>query len=100
VKFKLVKKFPKTWDQLWASITAVFDSWMNPRAIYYRRMNQFSDAWGTTVMYKQWCMVIWGRTLVLVWHLQRLNWRKYFQWRIFSKEDVVSLGLGRHNKLL
>jgi pyruvate,orthophosphate dikinase len=44
------EKFPEDpWDQLWASITAVFDSWMNPRAIYYRRMNQFSDAWGTAV---------------------------------------------------
>lgn len=44
------KKFPEDpWDQLWASITAVFDSWMNPRAVYYRRMNQFSDEWGTAV---------------------------------------------------
>jgi pyruvate,orthophosphate dikinase len=23
------EKFPEDWDQLWASITAVFDSWMN-----------------------------------------------------------------------
>lgn len=44
------EKFPEDpWDQLWASITAVFDSWMNPRAIYYRRMNQISDEWGTAV---------------------------------------------------
>ncbi len=44
------EKFPEDpWDQLWASITAVFDSWMNPRAIYYGRMNQISDEWGTAV---------------------------------------------------
>lgn len=44
------KKFPEDpWDQLWASIAAVFDSWMNPRAIYYRRMNQIPEEWGTAV---------------------------------------------------
>jgi pyruvate, orthophosphate dikinase len=37
------------WDQLWAAITAVFDSWMNPRAIYYRGMNQIPEEWGTAV---------------------------------------------------
>ncbi len=44
------KPFPEDpWDQLWASITAVFDSWMNPRAIYYRGMNQIPEEWGTAV---------------------------------------------------
>lgn len=44
------EKFPENpWDQLWASITAVFDSWMNPRAIYYRTMQQIPSAWGTAV---------------------------------------------------
>lgn len=44
------KKFPEDpWDQLWASIAAVFDSWMNPRAIYYRGMNQIPEEWGTAV---------------------------------------------------
>jgi pyruvate,orthophosphate dikinase len=42
--------FPENpWDQLWASITAVFDSWMNPRAIYYRGMHQIPEEWGTAV---------------------------------------------------
>jgi pyruvate,orthophosphate dikinase len=57
-------------------------------------MNQFSDAWGTTVMYRQWCMVIWGLTLVLVWHLaETRNWRKYFNGEYLINaqgEDVVS----------
>ena len=34
------KDFPTSaWDQLWGGICAVFDSWMNERAILYRRMN-------------------------------------------------------------
>jgi pyruvate,orthophosphate dikinase len=42
--------FPEDpWDQLWGSITAVFDSWMNPRAKYYRGMNQIPEEWGTAV---------------------------------------------------
>ncbi len=35
------KDFPdNAWEQLWGGICAVFDSWMNERAIVYRRMNQ------------------------------------------------------------
>jgi pyruvate,orthophosphate dikinase len=34
-------------EQLWGAITAVFKSWNNPRAIYYRRMHDIPDAWGT-----------------------------------------------------
>ena len=34
------KDFPESaWEQLWGGICAVFDSWMNERAIIYRRMN-------------------------------------------------------------
>jgi pyruvate, orthophosphate dikinase len=42
--------FPENpWDQLWGSVTAVFDSWMNPRAKYYRNMHGYSESWGTAV---------------------------------------------------
>ena len=42
--------FPESpWDQLWGAICAVFDSWMNDRAILYRKMNNFPDEWGTAV---------------------------------------------------
>ena len=37
------------WDQLWGAVMAVFDSWMNPRAIYYRALNQIPEEWGTAV---------------------------------------------------
>ncbi|HLW08797.1 MAG TPA: pyruvate, phosphate dikinase [Fermentimonas sp.] len=44
------KDFPvNPWDQLWGAVYAVFDSWMNERAILYRKMNNFSDEWGTAV---------------------------------------------------
>ena len=36
-------------DQLWGAIGAVFDSWMNQRAITYRRLNNIPAAWGTAV---------------------------------------------------
>ncbi|MFL1462309.1 pyruvate, phosphate dikinase [Roseococcus sp. DSY-14] len=35
--------------QLWAAIGAVFESWMNQRAITYRRLNDIPAEWGTAV---------------------------------------------------
>ena len=50
VKERTGKDFPDNpWEQLWGAICAVFDSWMNERAIYYRRMNQIPEEWGTAV---------------------------------------------------
>ncbi|HUJ89620.1 MAG TPA: pyruvate, phosphate dikinase, partial [Syntrophorhabdales bacterium] len=37
------------WDQLWGTITAVFGSWNNPRAIAYREINNIPDTMGTAV---------------------------------------------------
>jgi len=36
-------------EQLYASITSVFESWDNPRAFIYRRMNDIPYEWGTAV---------------------------------------------------
>lgn len=50
VKQQTGKDFPTdSWDQLWGAVMAVFDSWGNPRAIYYRRLNNIPDEWGTAV---------------------------------------------------
>lgn len=50
VKTQTGKDFPESaWEQLWGAIMAVFDSWSNPRAVFYRKMNNFSDDWGTAV---------------------------------------------------
>ena len=36
-------------EQLWGAITAVFGSWMNPRANTYRRLHEIPASWGTAV---------------------------------------------------
>jgi pyruvate, orthophosphate dikinase len=36
-------------EQLWAAIGAVFGSWMNPRALTYRRLHDIPADWGTAV---------------------------------------------------
>ena len=44
------KPFPQdAWDQLWGAVGAVFGSWMNARAITYRRLNSIPAEWGTAV---------------------------------------------------
>jgi pyruvate, orthophosphate dikinase len=44
------KPFPQdAQEQLWGAIGAVFGSWMNPRAITYRRLNNIPESWGTAV---------------------------------------------------
>ncbi len=37
------------WEQLWGSVFAVFDSWNNERAVYYRQLNDIPSEWGTAV---------------------------------------------------
>jgi pyruvate, orthophosphate dikinase len=42
--------FPQDpYDQLWGAISAVFGSWMNQRAITYRRLHNIPESWGTAV---------------------------------------------------
>ena len=44
------KPFPEDpQEQLWGALGAVFNSWMNERAIIYRRLNQIPASWGTAV---------------------------------------------------
>ena len=50
IKKQTGKDFPNDpYEQLWASILAVFDSWNNERAIYYRNLNKIPHDWGTAV---------------------------------------------------
>ncbi len=50
VRNDLGRDFPQDpKDQLWGAIDAVFGSWMNERAIVYRRLNDISAKWGTAV---------------------------------------------------
>jgi pyruvate,orthophosphate dikinase len=44
------KPFPQdAHDQLWGAVGAVFTSWMNDRAKFYRRMHDIPESWGTAV---------------------------------------------------
>ena len=50
IKDQTGKEFPTSaWDQLWGAICAVFGSWMNERAILYRKLNNIPEEWGTAV---------------------------------------------------
>ncbi|MDR0421712.1 MAG: pyruvate, phosphate dikinase [Proteiniphilum sp.] len=50
VKKNTGNDFPvNPWEQLWGAVCAVFDSWMNERAILYRKMNNIPKEWGTAV---------------------------------------------------
>ncbi len=50
VKAQTGEDFPANpWDQLWGAVCAVFGSWMNERAILYRKLNNIPAEWGTAV---------------------------------------------------
>jgi len=50
VKKQTGKDFPeKSYEQLWGAVCSVFDSWMNDRAILYRKMEGIPAEWGTAV---------------------------------------------------
>ena len=50
IKEQTGKEFPTDpIEQLWGAICAVFRSWMNERAILYRKMEGIPDEWGTAV---------------------------------------------------
>lgn len=50
IKERTGKEFPTDpVEQLWGAICAVFRSWMNERAILYRKMEGIPDEWGTAV---------------------------------------------------
>ena len=50
IKEQTGKDFPTDpMDQLWGAVCAVFDSWMNERAILYRKMEGIPAEWGTAV---------------------------------------------------
>jgi pyruvate,orthophosphate dikinase len=50
VERELDQPFPQDPQaQLWGAVSAVFASWMNDRAKFYRRMHDIPEAWGTAV---------------------------------------------------
>jgi pyruvate,orthophosphate dikinase len=50
VQRDLGKPFPQDpAEQMWGAVGAVFESWMNDRAKFYRRMHDIPESWGTAV---------------------------------------------------
>lgn len=50
VEEELGSPFPQEpGEQLWGAISAVFSSWMTPRAVTYRRLHDIPEDWGTAV---------------------------------------------------
>jgi pyruvate, orthophosphate dikinase len=50
IKERVSKQFPNSpWDQLMGAVGAVFGSWMNDRAVVYRRKYNIPTEWGTAV---------------------------------------------------
>jgi pyruvate,orthophosphate dikinase len=50
IRDRLGIEFPEDpQDQLWGAVGAVFGSWMNDRAIVYRKLNNIPEDWGTAV---------------------------------------------------
>ncbi len=50
IEEELGKPFPQEpQEQLWGAIGAVFSSWMNHRAITYRKLHDIPESWGTAV---------------------------------------------------
>ncbi len=50
IRKRLGREFPNDpWEQLWGAVMAVFESWNNDRAVFYRQMNDIPSSWGTAV---------------------------------------------------
>lgn len=50
IEEELGEAFPQEPEvQLWGAVSAVFSSWMNPRAVTYRHLHNIPEAWGTAV---------------------------------------------------
>jgi pyruvate, orthophosphate dikinase len=50
IKRETGKSFPEDpHEQLWGAVGAVFNSWMNERAVVYRKLNGIPEDWGTAV---------------------------------------------------
>ncbi len=88
VKETLGQEFPEDPQaQLWGAIGAVFGSWMNQRAITYRKLNRSRLNGGLPSMSSRWFSAIWAMTAPLV--LPSLAIRQ--QARITSTASTLSM---------
>ncbi len=95
VQDKTGKPFPQEpKEQLWGAIGAVFASWMNPRAIKYRELNDIPASWGTAVNVQAMVFAIWDKAAPRRrLHPQPLNRREHALCEFLINaqgEDVVA----------
>jgi pyruvate,orthophosphate dikinase len=84
VEKELGKPFPEDpKEQLWGAISAVFGSWMNDRAITYRKLNDI-PAWGTAVNVQAMVFGNLGETSAtgVAFTRDPSTWRSDLLWRI------------------
>ena len=68
IKERTNSEFPQDpWKQLWGSVGAVFGSWMNDRAIVYRRKYKFRRSGELRSMCRPWFMETLATILALAW---------------------------------
>ena len=61
IKVGTGKDFPnEPMEQVWGAIGAVFGSWMNDRAVVYRRQYGYPADWGTAANSARWCSATWA----------------------------------------
>ena len=78
VREKTGREFPaEPAVQLGMSRDAVFNSWNNPRAVTYRKLNDIPANLGTAVNVKRWSSGTWGKRRRRAWvHAQSLDRRE------------------------
>ena len=65
VKEQTGSDFPTDpWEQLWGAIMAVFQSWMNDRAILYRKLNNIPAEWGENIFNGEYLVNAQGEDVV------------------------------------
>ena len=90
-------------EQLWGAICAVFTSWMNERAILYRKMEGIPQEWGTAVTVQAMVFGNMGETSAtgVCFSRDAGNGENAFNGEYLVNaqgEDVVA-GIRTHNKL-
>ena len=87
VKEQTGKDFPTcAYEQLWGAVCAVFNSWMNERAILYRKMEGIPDEWGTAVSVQAMVFGNMGESSAtgVCFSRDAATGEDRFQWRVFD----------------
>ena len=88
VKTQTGKEFPNdAYEQLWGAICAVFDSWMNERAILYRKMEGIPAEWGTAVNVQA---MVFGKGIRTPQQITKIGSQRWAKLQGISEEERAS----------